>query len=106
MTINHAAWFADAEIKSKSRIILSIGLAGLVFLLLPASLHREIHLLAAWDTEVICFLTLLGFTIVDATPKRTLDLTRQREPNTLIVLIIVVITACYQHFCDWVYAYR
>lgn len=50
---------------SKPRLLLSLVLAGVVFMLIsPASL--EFRLLAAWDTGVLCFLILVGLMMIGA----------------------------------------
>jgi len=80
--------------KPETRLILSIGLAVLTYLLLPQFLGREIHILAGWDLGVLCFLAFVGFTVLNCNPEQTLYHARMREPSSLSILALVVITAC------------
>jgi uncharacterized membrane protein len=80
------------------RLILSIGLAVLTYLLLPKFLGAEIHLLAGWNLGVLCFLTLIGFTVLNCNHEQTLYHARMREPSSLSILSLVVITACMSIF--------
>lgn len=82
------------RLNPKFQLLLSVGLAGVVFLWMPATLHGEIRLLVAWDLGILCFLILVGSTIISATPESTLIHTRLREPNTSAILALVVLTAC------------
>ena len=80
------------------RLVSSIIFAILVDLLLPNYLSQEIHLLASWDLGVICFLTLIGSIVLNCNSKQTLIHARAREPNSLLVLALVVIAACVSIF--------
>jgi len=80
--------------KPETRLILSIGLAVLTYLLLPKFLGIEVHILAGWDLGVLCFLALVGFTVLNCNPEQTLYHARMREPSSLSILALVVITAC------------
>ncbi len=78
----------------ETRLILSIGLALLAYLLLPKFLGTEVHILAGWDLGVLCFLALVGFTVLNCNSEQTLYHARMREPSSLSILVLVVITAC------------
>jgi len=80
------------------RLILSIVFAVLIYLLLPSYLSQEIHLLASWNVSVVCFLTLIGIVVLNCNPGQTLIHARVREPNPLLILAFVVITACVSIF--------
>jgi len=81
------------RINPEGRFILSVGLAMLAYLLVPKSWGEEIHFLVGWDFGVICFLALVGVTVLNCNPEQTLHRARMREPNSSSILAIVVITA-------------
>lgn len=82
------------RLNPETRLLLSIGLAVLVFFGLPKSLGIEVHILAGWDLGVLCFLLLVGLTILDSNSEQTLHRARLREPSSLSILALTVITAC------------
>ncbi len=82
----------------ETRVLLSIAFAALVYFGLPKSLGGEIHLLAGWDLGVLCFLILVGSIILNSNSEQTLHRARLREPNSLSILALVVITACISVF--------
>lgn len=89
---------AIKRLNPETRILLSGSLAGLVYFLLPKSLGTEIHILASWDVGVFCFLLIVGLIISDCNPEQTLYRSRLREPSSLSILVLVVMTACMSVF--------
>lgn len=55
---------------TRPRLLISIGVAGLVFLLLPDWLRLSARVIVAWDCGAICFLVFAGLLIYKATPGR------------------------------------
>ena len=86
------------QLKPEVRLALSAALAGIVFLIVPASLRQEIRLLAGWDFGVISFLVLVGLVVAGATPEQTMHRSRLREPNPFAILMLVVLTSCLSIF--------
>ncbi|AUB43914.1 putative membrane protein (plasmid) [Nostoc flagelliforme CCNUN1] len=77
---------------SKPRLLLSLVLAGVVFMLIsPASL--EFRLLAAWDTGILCFLILVGLMMIGANHEQTRDRAQRQEIDHLAIFILVVFIA-------------
>ncbi|WP_224090074.1 DUF1345 domain-containing protein [Nostoc sp. MS1] len=77
---------------SQSRLLLSLVLAGVVFLLIsPASL--ELRLLAAWDTGVLCFLILVGLMMFGANHEQTRKRAQRQEIDHLAIFILIVFIA-------------
>ncbi|MBD2440836.1 DUF1345 domain-containing protein [Nostoc sp. FACHB-110] len=77
---------------SKSRLLLSLLLGGVVFLLIsPASL--EFRLLAAWDTGVLFFLILVGLMMIGANHEQTRNRAQREEIDHLAIFILVVFVA-------------
>jgi uncharacterized membrane protein len=76
----------------KPQLLLSLMLAGVVFLLIsPKSL--EFRLLAAWDAGILCFLVLVGLMMIGANSKKTRDRAQHQEVNHLAVFRLVVFVA-------------
>ena len=74
-------------------IAISIGLAGLVFLFVPSTVHLESRILASWSSGILCFLTLLLFIFSDSTPEKTRSRAQRLEPNPHMVFTLVIFTA-------------
>jgi uncharacterized membrane protein len=74
-------------------IAISIGLAALVFFLMPSTVDFESRILATWSSGIICFLTFLLFIFSDSTPEKTRNRAQRREPNAQLVLTLVIFTA-------------
>jgi uncharacterized membrane protein len=83
-----------SHLDSKTRLGLSIMLAMTVFLLLPDSMHLDIHILIGWISGVLCFLTLVVLMMCSATPQKTRYRAQRKEAQHLAVFLLVVITAC------------
>jgi len=85
------SWLKNLE--PVPRRILSIGLPGLVFLLLPSSIPWRDRILTTWSAGVICFLTLILLMMLDATPEQTRARAQRREANPKTLFGLVVFTA-------------
>ncbi|BAU12976.1 hypothetical protein LEP3755_35120 [Leptolyngbya sp. NIES-3755] len=86
------------KLSPEVRLLLSIVLGGVVFLLMPAALGQEVRWLAGWDFAVISFLVLVGLVVVGTTPEQTMRRSRLREPNPFAILMLVVLIACLSIF--------
>ncbi|MFH7030009.1 MAG: DUF1345 domain-containing protein [Heteroscytonema crispum UTEX LB 1556] len=76
----------------KPRLLLSLILAGVVFLLI-SSANLEFRLLAAWDAGILCFLMLVGLMMIGANWDQTRDRAQRQEVNHLAVFRLVVFVA-------------
>lgn len=73
-------------------VAISMGLASVVLFLLPSQVNWETRILASWSSGILCFLTLVLFIISEATPEKTRLRSQRRDPNSKIVLTLVIIT--------------
>ncbi len=85
------SWLKNLE--PVPRRIISIGSAGLVFLLLPSSMHLRSRILTTWSAGVICFLTLILLMMLDATPEKARARARRWEANPKTLFGLVIFTA-------------
>lgn len=83
-----------SHLDSKTRLVLSIMTGMGVFLLLPDSVHLDLHILIAWISGVLCFLTLVVLMMCSATPQKTRYRSLRQEAQHLAVFLLVVMTAC------------
>lgn len=65
-----------------------------VFLIMPDSLHLDIHILAGWISGVLLFFLLIVLMIGSATPQKTRYRAQRKEAQHLAIFLLVVITAC------------
>jgi uncharacterized membrane protein len=77
------------NLHSKTRIFLSMGIAGMMFFIVP-SLSLELRLLATWSSGILFFLALVWLMILRATPQKTRDRAQRQEANHLTVFLLVV----------------
>lgn len=76
----------------KSRLLLSLAFAELVFLML-ANYGLELRALAAWDAGVLCFLVLVWGMMIGSDADRTRDRAQRREVDHPAVFLLVVFAA-------------
>jgi uncharacterized membrane protein len=76
----------------KPRLVLSLMLAGVVFLVM-SSASLEFRLLGAWDAGVLCFLMLVGLMMIGANSEKTRDRAQNREVDHLAIFVLVVFVA-------------
>lgn len=79
---------------ARPRLLISIGISGLVFLLFPEWLRLSARIIIAWDSGAICFLVLAWAMITSATPQKMRHRARVEDEGRWTILILVVVAAC------------
>lgn len=79
---------------TRPRLLTSIGIAGLSFLLLPDWLRLSARIILAWDCGAICFLVAVGLLIGKATPGRMRRRAQMEDEGRWTILLLVIIAAC------------
>jgi uncharacterized membrane protein len=82
------------NLQPKALLILALSIGGTVALCLPPSVDREIRILGSWDAGILSFLLQTGYTMIVASPKRTITYARLRSINSASILALIVLTAC------------
>jgi uncharacterized membrane protein len=82
----------------KVRLILAIGIGGLVALCMPSSVDWEIRVLGSWSAGILSFLLQMGYMMIVASPKRTILYARLSSVNSASIFYLVVLTACISIF--------
>jgi uncharacterized membrane protein len=78
------------ELPPRLRLLLSFGLAGLVFFLVPTKL-LEVRLLASWNSGLLCFLSMVLLMMSYATPERTRIRSQRWESHNWAIFSLVVV---------------
>lgn len=81
-------------LSARPRLLISIGVAGLVFFLLPDSLRLSTQIIITWNSGVICFLILAGLLIYQSTPGRMRRRAQMEDEGRWVILASIVIGAC------------
>lgn len=76
----------------RPRLLTLLGVSGLTYVLLPKWMLLPTRLLLAWDVGVICFL-ILAFAIVDSATPQTMRRSAQRQDNSRLTILTLVVTA-------------
>ena len=80
------------------RLILAIGIGGLVPILMPPPVDWEIRVLGGWDAGILSLLSQIGYTMINASPEQTIACARLRSINSVSFFSLVVFTACISIF--------
>ncbi|PPS43457.1 DUF1345 domain-containing protein [Chroococcidiopsis sp. TS-821] len=80
--------------KARTRIVVSIGVAGLAYLLLPSWLRPAARVIIAWNLGTISFLSLAWLLIVNATSQKMHFHTQHQDEGNWTILSLIVSTAC------------
>lgn len=80
-------------LEPKARVLVSVVLSVLVYLVLPAEEKWETRLLLAWDVGVLSLLTLIGIMMARADPEQTYHRAQHQEPSSGIALVVCVLTS-------------
>lgn len=83
-----------SHLDSKTRLGLCLMFGMAVFLIMPDSLHLDIHILAGWISGVLLFFLLIVLMISSANGQKTRYRAQRREAQHLAVFLLVVVTAC------------
>jgi uncharacterized membrane protein len=78
----------------RTRLFLSLLLAGIVGILLPQWLQWATRLLCIWDTAMICFLGLTWRLMFRATPEMMRYAALQEDEGRLTILSLITMAAC------------
>ncbi len=78
----------------RSRLFISLLLAGIVAILLPAWFHLASRLLCVWDAAMICFLGLTWRLMLQATPEMMRSSALQEDEGRLTILSLITMAAC------------
>ncbi len=72
------------------RLLASVALAGLVFLLLSHRVPLSTQLLLTWDTGTLCFLVLVLAVILPSTPKQIRQRAQREDVGVWVISTLVV----------------
>jgi uncharacterized membrane protein len=83
------------NLDARHRLLLSIAVSGVVFLLLPASLLLQTRALITWDFGVLFLLTLVGIIARNTTPQqmRRRVQSQDQKPSAILVFAIAAASA-------------
>jgi uncharacterized membrane protein len=77
-----------------ARLAVSIALASFMAVLLPSSFQWATRTLCIWDTGMICFLGLIWWAMLQATPVTIRRHVQQDDPGRLVILSLITVAAC------------
>lgn len=80
------------------RLLLSIGVAGVVAVVLPDWVHLATRVLCLWDAAMISFLALTWWVMFRATPASMRRNAQQQDISRLIILTLITTAACISVF--------
>jgi uncharacterized membrane protein len=80
------------------RLILAIGIGGVISLFMPFSFDWEIRALGSWDAGVLSLLLQMGYLMIQASPEQTIVNARLRNSHSASILAWVVLAACISIF--------
>lgn len=79
---------------AKSRLLLSIIVFGIIYVLLPPWMQQPTRLITAWDASATCFLALAWLTMNAATPQKMRRNAQRQDNSRLIIASLVIASAC------------
>ena len=82
------------NLSSQTRLGMAIGVAIVVFLLLPTSLHWSTRLLSTWCAGAGCFLLLVLLMIKSATAEVTRARSQRYGAHPLTMIVLPIAAAC------------
>jgi len=81
-------------LKARPRMLVSIVVSGLVYLILPSWLRPAARIIVAWNFGTTSFLSLAWLLIVSATPQKMRFHTQHQDEGRWTILTFVVSAAC------------
>lgn len=90
--MSHRSKFSSS-LKLRPRLLLSLVVAVLVWLLLPQWMRLSARILCGWDAGILCFLSLTWLFTVRATPDSMRRYARIEDEGRLAILSIIVTAA-------------
>jgi len=82
------------RLNAQARLLISIGIGLVVFLLLPSWLHLSTQILCSWDAGMISFLALTWTVMAKATPKTMRRKAQQQDEGRVMILSLITGAAC------------
>lgn len=79
---------------SRPRLIIAIGLAGLVSIILPSWLHLPTRILCAWNSGADFFLAVTWWKMIKATPEKIRRYAENEYEGHLAIFMLVIAAAC------------
>ncbi|MGF1933641.1 MAG: DUF1345 domain-containing protein [Nostoc sp. ChiQUE02] len=79
---------------SRPRLIIAVGLAVLVSVILPHSLHLPTRILCAWNSGTDLFLAVTWWKMVEATPEKIRRYAESEYEGHFAIFMLVIAAAC------------
>ncbi|MEH1810917.1 MAG: DUF1345 domain-containing protein [Nostoc sp.] len=79
---------------SRPRLIVAIGLAVLVLVILPDSLHLPTRILCAWNSGIDFFLAITWWKMTKANPEKIRRYAESEYEGHLAIFMLVIAAAC------------
>lgn len=86
------------KLDARPRLLISIIVSGLVYILLPNWLRLPTCVIIVWNSGVICFLALAWSMMFRATPQKMYRSAQREDEGRLAILTLVVASACFSLF--------
>ncbi|MEH2324863.1 MAG: DUF1345 domain-containing protein [Nostoc sp.] len=78
----------------RPRLIIAVGLAGLVSIILPSWLHLPTRILCAWNFGADFFLAVTWWKMIKATPEKIRRYAENEYEGHLAIFLLVIAAAC------------
>ncbi|MEH2354516.1 DUF1345 domain-containing protein [Nostoc sp.] len=82
------------DFDSRPRLIVAIGLAVLVLVILPDSLHLPTRILCAWNSGIDFFLAITWWKMTKANPQKIRRYAESEYEGHLAIFMLVIAAAC------------
>ncbi|OYD96492.1 hypothetical protein CDG76_06850 [Nostoc sp. 'Peltigera membranacea cyanobiont' 210A] len=82
------------DFDSRPRLIVAIGLAVLVLVILPDSLHLPTRILCAWNSGIDFFLAITWWKMTKANPEKIRRYAESEYEGHLAIFLLVIAAAC------------
>lgn len=79
---------------SRPRLIVAIGIAVLVSVILPHSLHLPTRILCAWNSGIDFFLAITWWKMIEANPEKIRRYAESEYEGYLAIFMLVIAAAC------------
>jgi uncharacterized membrane protein len=76
------------------RLLLSLLVATIIAILLPAWMHLSTRILCVWDSGMICFLILTWTVMLRSTPAMMSRKAKLQDEGRLVILSLITAAAC------------
>jgi uncharacterized membrane protein len=82
------------RLNAKLRLLFSVLVFGVAYLLLPDWMRLATRIIAAWDISAVFFLTMAWITMNAATPLKMRHNAQRQDNSRLIIASLVIASAC------------